>query len=139
MVKEAKISPWWISRSLHSLRSVEMTMGRLVEMTEVSFRAKGSSVISSGAFLLSFRAQRSPVISSAAFSCHFKRNVLPCHFERSTKCGVEKSGHRPRQTGPGLQARSLHSLRSVEMTMGRLVERTEGAWLRCQISRLRSK
>ena len=55
-------------RSLHARRSVEMTKGRLVEMTLLSFRANMSIVTANGA--------------------------CPCHFERSPKGEVEKSEHR---------------------------------------------
>ena len=43
--------------------------------------------VSAKAFVLS--------LSNRASSCHCRWSMASCHFERSTKCEVEKSAHRP--------------------------------------------
>ena len=88
-----------LSRSLHAAcglgRDDRGTL-RSVEMTWVSFRAEHAS-------------------------CHFEGSLPLCHFERSTKCAVEKSAHPTWLDYPKMDA--------LEDTVSRIISYNEGSTL----------
>ena len=74
-----------------------------------------------------------PVISSEALLLSFRAKHFFCHFERSTKCEVEKSDHRPGHTDSWMVARApCHYERSFSSVISSVARRAKSRNLHIQ-------